>query len=185
MDGEKSTINLKMSIEAAFVTLFSEAKVISIACRTPKLFRVLKNDSRAWGCKVVEKEKNSFKNRTSSLRRFSSVSSSVNWLKSSVRNFSSSWSWVTISFLLKKMNDDSVDNMFSSKTEGVGNTTSCMYWTRYVWCILDSKSGLLILITSWNEAIFFRYSRCLLGEVKFGSNSRQPTTSKIVSSANI
>ena len=90
MEGEKSTINLSMSIEAALVNLFSEANVISIACKTPKLFNVLKNDSLAWGCNVVEKEKNSFKNKTNSLRRVSSVSSSVNWLNNSVRNFSSS-----------------------------------------------------------------------------------------------
>ena len=61
-----------------------------MAWRTPRLLRVLKNVSRAWGCNVVEKEKNSLRNSTNSLRRFSSVSSSVSWLNSSVRNFSSS-----------------------------------------------------------------------------------------------
>ena len=38
-------------------------------------------------------------------------------------------SCVTISFLLKKMKDESVESMFSSKTEGVGSTTSWMYCT--------------------------------------------------------
>ena len=36
-----------MSIDADLVTLFSEAKVISMACNTPKLLSVLKNDSLA------------------------------------------------------------------------------------------------------------------------------------------
>ena len=40
-------------------------------------------------------------------------------------------------------------------------------------------------LTWWNVAIDFRYSRCRLGADRLGSNSRQPTTSKIVSSANI
>ena len=118
-----------MSMEADLVTLFSEARVISMACNTPRLLSVLKKDSLAWGCKVVEKEKNSLRNKTNSFLLLSSVSSSVNWLKSSVRNFSSSWSCVTISFLLKKMKEDNVESMFSSNTEGVGRTTSWMYCT--------------------------------------------------------
>ena len=64
------------------------------------------------------------------------------WVNSSSRNFSSSWICETMSTLLKKMNEERVDSMFSSNTEGVGSTTSWMYWTRYVWWILDISSGL-------------------------------------------
>ena len=41
------------------------------------------------------------------------------------------------------------------------------------------------LSTWWNLAIDLRYSRCLLGVAHPGSNSRQPTTSKMVSSLNM
>ena len=42
MDGEKSTMKSRMSMDAEVVVLFSEARVISSAGNTPKLFKVLK-----------------------------------------------------------------------------------------------------------------------------------------------
>ena len=47
IEGEKSTMKRRMSIEADFVVLFSDASVISRAGKIPRLLRVLKNDSLA------------------------------------------------------------------------------------------------------------------------------------------
>lgn len=57
---------------------------------------------------------------------------------------------VTISTLLKKIKLDNVDSMLSSNTDGVGNTTSWMYCTRYVWWIFARSSGLEMGMTSLN-----------------------------------
>lgn len=85
--------------------------------------------------------------------------------------------------MLKKIKLESAVSMLSSKTEGAGNTTSWMYWTRYVWCIFANNSELVMGITSLNLAKCFRYCLCRLGTGQLGSYSRHPTTSKIVSSA--
>lgn len=94
-------------------------------------------------------------------------------------------SMLTISTLLKKMNEVSVDKKFSSKTDGVGRMISWMYCTRYVWWIFCLSSESVIGITSLNLAVLVRNSRWCFGWTSAGSYSRQPTTSIIQSSENI
>ena len=105
--GENSTMNKRMSIDAVLVTLSSAWRVISSAWRMPKLFRVLKNDSRPGGCNAWAKVQNSFKKRTSSFRRTSSVLSSVSCANNSVRNFSSSCKGK----IVKKVNQDTLEEV--------------------------------------------------------------------------
>lgn len=60
---------------------------------------------------------------------------------------------MTISTLLKNIKLLNADSILSSNTEGVGRTTSCMYCTLWVWCILFNNSGLVINMTSLNLKI--------------------------------
>ena len=171
-----------MSTAAVLTVKSSEAKMTSRAWRTPKVDKALKKLSLAWGWSVWENVQNSLRNKTKSLLLVLGVDCSLIWSKRVLRNRSSSWINETISTLLKKMMDDRVDNMLSSKTEGVGRTTSWMYCTLYVWWILLTSFWFPRGMTSLNRETDLTYSRCLFGVVWFGSYSKTPRTSKRASS---
>jgi hypothetical protein len=85
------------------------------------------------------------------INRFKSMTNRTVWISEYTRQ--NRWHTcinVTISTLLKKIKLDNVDSMLSSNTDGVGNTTSWMYCTRYVWWIFARSSGLEMGMTSLN-----------------------------------
>ena len=92
---------------------------------------------------------------------------------------------VAISILLKSINECTEASILSSKTEGGGRITSAMYCTRYVWWILFIISEFVIGMISLKFALSFKNNLCRCGAGLPGSYSRQPTTSKTKSSANI